>query len=183
MDALELLLTRHSQPKLIAPAPTGEALDNILKAAVKAPDHAGLKPWRFIVCEGEGLSKLGNIFEQAAISSEMSEKDIARACSLPKRAPMVIVAICEYKPHEKVPRVEQIASTACAVQSMQMAAMVQGFQGMWRTGSYATNNKVKEALSLKDEDEILGFLYLGTPQFACPARPEADFSSHVSYWR
>ena len=54
MDALELLLNRRSIAKLSAPAPTGQVLENILRAGLRAPDHANLTPWRFVVAEGRG---------------------------------------------------------------------------------------------------------------------------------
>ena len=89
------------------------------------------------MCEKSGLAKLGDIFEQAAIDADMTEKEIERAPQLPKRAPMVIVAIAKYVEHPKVPWVEQVASASCALHAMQMAAVAQGFNGIWRTGSYA----------------------------------------------
>jgi nitroreductase len=182
MQALELLLNRTSQPRLQAPAPSGEALNNILQAGLCAPDHKLLSPWRFIVCADEGLRKLGSIFEQAAIKKNSSPESIERAPALPMRAPMVIVAICNYTQDESVPRVEQIASTACAVQAMQMAAIAQGFQGIWRTGWYAQNHDVKVAMNCKQEDEILGFLYLGTtPLKAMPRKPR-DTAKFVETW-
>ncbi len=183
MDALELLLNRRSQPRLKAPAPQGDALENIMKAAMRAPDHAALTPWRFIVCEEQGLSKLGSIFEQSAIEKDKSEKEIERAPQLPLRAPMVIVAITQYKEHEKVPRVEQIASASCAVMAMQMAALAQGFNGIWRTGAYAHCDLVKQALDVAADDEIVGFLYLGTPAFDIPYKPAPDSSQYFSFWR
>jgi nitroreductase len=182
MKALELLLNRRSQPRLQAPAPMGDALQNIIQAGLCAPDHKCLSPWRFIVCTDEGLRKLGSIFEQAAILKGAGPDSIERAPALPMRAPMVIVAICNYTKNEKVPRVEQIASTACAVQGMQMAALAQGFQGIWRTGWYAQNNVVKKAMQCKEEDEILGFLYLGsTPLKAMPRKPR-DTTDFVEAW-
>ena len=44
MDALHLLLNRHSCGRLAEPAPSGEVLDNILKAGLRAPDHGTLTP-------------------------------------------------------------------------------------------------------------------------------------------
>ena len=82
MDALTLLLNRSSQPRLTAPAPSGDALENIMQAALRAPDHACLTPWRFIVCEGKGLDKLGSLYEQSAIDNDKSEKEIERAVQL-----------------------------------------------------------------------------------------------------
>jgi len=104
MDALTLLLTRHSQPRLTQPAPSGMTLENIKQAALRAPDHAGLKPWEFIVCTDEGLSKLGEIFKDSALKSGKGQESIDRALQLPHRAPMVIVAIAKYVEHEKVPQ-------------------------------------------------------------------------------
>ena len=92
MDALELLLERTSSPRLQAPAPDNESLNNIVKAAIRVPDHAGLMPFRFIVCTGEGLNRLGLLFQEVAIKSGMSGSDIQRAIALPLRAPMVVIA-------------------------------------------------------------------------------------------
>lgn len=48
MDALELLLNRRSASRLTAPAPTGDALNNIIHAGMRAPDHGAMQPWRFL---------------------------------------------------------------------------------------------------------------------------------------
>ena len=129
MDALHLLLNRSSQPRLSAPAPSDQVLENIMQAALRAPDHACLTPWQFIVCQGKGLDKLGALYEQSAIENGKSQQEIDRAVKLPHRAPMVVVAVAKYVEHEKVPRVEQIASASCGVMAMQMAAVAQGFNG------------------------------------------------------
>lgn len=183
MDALKLLLNRHSQPKLSEPAPSQDEMNQIFQAGGRAPDHAGLKPWEFIVCQNQGLEKLGAIFKESSVINNLPEKDIARAPLLPLRAPMVVVAIMRYQQHDKVPRVEQIASVACAVVSMQMTAVALGYQGMWRTGSYAYCINVRNALGLREKDEIVGFLYLGTAENEKLSMPPCDIESHVSYWR
>ena len=182
MDALSLLLNRSSQPRLQDPAPQNQELENIMQAALRAPDHAALTPWKFIVCSGEGLNKLGTIFENAAVAAGMSEKDITRAPQLPLRAPMVIVAISQYQEHPKVPWVEQVASASCAVHAMQMAAVAQGFGGVWRTGSYAQSDSVKKALNLKEQDEIVGFLYLGTPVTQPLPKAEKSTADYFEHW-
>ena len=182
MQALDLLLNRCSQPRLQEPAPDGKILENIKQAALRAPDHACLTPWKFIVCQNQGLVRLGQIFEQAAIAGNKSEKDITRAIQLPLRAPMVIVAIATYTEHEKVPWVEQVASASCAVHAMQMAAVAQGYSGVWRTGSYAQDKSVKQAFALSEQDEIVGFLYLGTSATTSMSKPKKDSSEFFENW-
>ncbi|WP_299081334.1 NAD(P)H nitroreductase [uncultured Paraglaciecola sp.] len=182
MQALDLLLNRSSQPRLQAPVPQGQALENIKQAALRAPDHACLTPWQFVVCQNQGLIRLGQVFEQAAIAAKKSDKDIARAPQLPMRAPMVIVTIAKYSEHEKVPWVEQIASASCAVHSMQMAALAQGFAGVWRTGSYAQDKNVKQAFRLSEQDEIVGFLYLGSSPISPLSKPKKASGDFFEHW-
>ena len=182
MQALDLLINRSSQPRLTAPAPEGMVLENIMQAALRAPDHRCLTPWEFVVCKGNGLHRLGKIFEQSSINSGAEQSVIERASQLPLRAPMVIVAICRYKEDAKVPWIEQIASTACAVHSMQMAALAQGFQGVWRTGSYAQDKIVKVAFDCFDHDEILGFLYVGSSKLKTMPKPARESDKYFTTW-
>jgi nitroreductase len=67
MDAITLLTARRSSHALQAPAPDGEALETILRAALRVPDFEGLRPYEFILASGEGLDRLGALFERAAI--------------------------------------------------------------------------------------------------------------------
>jgi len=182
MQAIDLLLNRSSQPRLQAPAPEGQALENIKQAALRAPDHACLTPWKFVVCQKEGLKRLGDVFEQAAISADKSDKDIERAPKLPLRAPMVIVAIAKFTENDKVPWVEQVASASCALHAMQMAAVAQGFAGVWRTGSFAQSSTVKQAFDLSEQDEIVGFLYLGSSPIKPLPKSKRDSASFFEDW-
>lgn len=183
MEALDLLLTRSSFSRLSAPAPQGQALQNIITAGLRAPDHAHLSPFEFIVCEGKGLDKLTEIFVNVAKKYNFGADKVSKAEKMAYRAPMIIVSIMRYKEHEKVPREEQISTTGCATQNMQMAAQAQGFNGIWRTGSFATNPDVRAAFGLEEQDELVGFLYLGTPDAEVPVKRDRPADKYVQYWR
>ncbi|HDZ9481147.1 TPA: NAD(P)H nitroreductase [Vibrio cholerae] len=181
MEALDLLLNRRSIAKLDAPAPQNEALDNILRAGLRAPDHGALTPWRFVVAQGEGLAKLAAILEQAEIANGSDEAVISKAKNAPFRAPMVITVIAKVTHSEKIPAFEQHLSAGCAVQAMQMAAVAQGFQGIWRSGSWMFHPVVRRAFNVQGEDQIVGFLYLGTPGTTTAKVPERELSKYVEY--
>ncbi|MGL4829648.1 MAG: NAD(P)H nitroreductase [Vibrio sp.] len=181
MEALDLLLSRRSIAKLDAPAPQGEALENILRAGLRAPDHGALTPWRFVVAHGEGLAKLASILEQTEIANGSDEAVINKAKNAPFRAPMVITVIAKVTHSEKIPAFEQHLSAGCAVQAMQMAAVAQGFQGIWRSGSWMFHPVVRSAFNVQGEDQIVGFLYLGTPGTTATKVPERDLSKFVEY--
>lgn len=164
MDALELLLNRRSASRLSEPAPAGETLENIVRAGMRAPDHGGLQPWRFTVIEGEGRERFSKVLETAAIAEQMDEKGVEKARTAPFRAPMIIAVVARCDDEHKVPVWEQVVSAGCAVMAMQMAAVAQGFNGIWRTGPWTESAAVREALRCREQDEVVGFLYLGTPQ-------------------
>ncbi|OOE99206.1 NAD(P)H nitroreductase [Salinivibrio sp. IB643] len=181
MDALDLLLKRRSVPRLAAPAPSGEALENIIQAGLRAPDHGALTPWQFVICEGDGLTRLSTILAEAAQANGADETAVKNAKNAPFRAPMVVAVIARTRVHDKVPTIEQHISAGCATHAMQMAAVAQGYQGFWRTGAFAYHAAVREALSVEGDDHIVGFLYLGTPDCAVANAPKRDTSQFVSY--
>lgn len=178
MKALDLLLNRHSCARLAAPAPEGAELETIWNAGLRAPDHGGLSPWRFIHVSGEGLSKLAGIFEQAALAEE---GDAEKAKSMPFRAPLITIVIASPKTHSKVPEIEQVLSAGCAVHAMQMAAYAQGYNGIWRTGPMAYSSIVNHELGLAEHESIVGFLYLGSPQTKVAKPRELPFKDYVTW--
>lgn len=164
MDALELLLNRRSASRLTEPAPAGEALDLLLRAGMRAPDHGALQPWRFIIIEGDGRTRLSKLLSQSAINAGMDPKGIENAKQAPFRAPLIITVVAYCDSQSNIPRWEQLISACCAVHAMQMAALAQGFNGIWRTGIWTAHPDVRAEFGCREQDDIVGFLYLGTPK-------------------
>ena len=89
MDAIEALHKRVSVPRLGGEAPDAIMRDKIFRAALRAPDHAQLRPWRFIQIEGEVRDLLGELFARAKQVAEpnVSARDLVKARAKPLRAP------------------------------------------------------------------------------------------------
>lgn len=182
MDAIELLTSRYSCGKLASPGPTPSQIDQLLDVGLRAPDHGGLKPWQFIVATGAGLNRLGELFAEAVTANGGDEAKIEKARNMPLRAPCVITVIAKYSEHAKVPWVEQVQSAGCALFSMQQTALAMGYGGIWRTGDLARDELVRQQLSLEAEDELVGFLYLGTEQVEHNCRKPLERGNNVEYW-
>lgn len=163
MDARTLLLERNSHGKLEGPAPSAEQLDTLYRAALRAPDHKGLMPWRFVEISGEGRKRLGELSARAEKSRkpDISEEKLDSIQAKAERAPMIIAVIARIQDNKKVPRVEQVASAACAAHAMLYAAQLEGLGAMWRTGDFAHSPIVREGFGLTPVDELVGFIYLG----------------------
>ena len=181
MDALDNILNRVSARNLIQPHPDKNELEIVYKAALRAPDHAWLRPSRFIEVSGEGISMLSSIFEEYSqtiddISPEVAEK----YKNAPYRAPMIIILINSYKEHPKVPAIEQKLSTAAAAQNIMLALNAMKYSAIWRTGKLAFNRFVSNKLGLDNTEEILGYLYVGTSDGKNKKVPELDIDNFVS---
>ena len=180
----ELLSQRNSAPRLTEPAPDEQTREAMYRAAVRAPDHAWLQPWRFIEIEGAARDALGRVFRTSLLASQPDADEAActKAANAPLRAPLLVTVVCRVQEHPKVPREEQLISTGCAAHAMLLAAEAGGFAGIWRTGSYALDPIVTEALGLSDDEEIVGFLYFGSRDGAPKKLPEREIDKYVSRW-
>lgn len=184
MDALDLLLTRESALKLDAPAPNETDLDTMFQSAVRAPDHGRLRPWRFVVIEGDKRARLGEVMADSMRrrDPEVSEDMLVRERAKPMRAPMIVVAAAHVQKGHRIMECEQIASAAAAAQNIMLAAHALGYGAMWKTGDPAYDPGVKTALGLDAEDEIMGFLYLGTNTGTSSPAPRPAARDQVTVW-
>jgi nitroreductase len=183
-EVIEQLTNRNSAPRLTSPAPDKTSLEMMFQSALRAPDHAWLQPWRFLVIEGEAREKLGQVFQSALLAKD-PDADVAareKALAAPLRAPMLVVVICCYGEHPKVPREEQLLSAGCAAHAMLLAAEAQGYAGIWRTGSYASDPLVYRELGLAETESIVGFLYFGSREGRAKPLPERRVEEFVQQW-
>ena len=164
MKEIDNILTRNSPLQLCEPYPSDEQMDIIYKAALRAPDHAWLRPSRFLQVTGDGLDKLSKIFYQYAKENmgDISEDKLIKYKKAPFRAPMIIILITNVTNHPSVPEHEQMFSTAAAAQNILLALHAFKFGGIWRTGKFAMNKDIEKSLGLASNQKILGFLLLFT---------------------
>ena len=184
MDPIATLHSRVSVPLLAGPEPNEKQLQDIYSAALRAADHAMLRPWRFLVIRKQGREKLADLFVKVAQIDDprVSDEKLARVRAKPLRAPLLIVAIASLQEHAKVPHIEQLLSTGAAVQNMLNAAHMSGLGGMWRTGSMAYHETVKEGLGLSGNERIVGFLYLGQVSGKVKSLPGLAVDDYFREW-
>jgi len=159
--ALALLLNRRSCRKLRAPGPDDDELAAMLRAAHRAPDFGGLRPYRFLAARGEGLRRLGEAMRRAAVASGKSEKVVARAPTMPLRAPLVLVVVASPVGSETVPEFDQLLCAGSCVLMLQLAARALGYGAIWRSGWPMFDPQLRAELNLAAHERIVGFLYVG----------------------
>lgn len=182
MDALKNILNRVSARKLSEPHPSTEEMEIVYKAALRAPDHAWLRTSSFIEVKDKGLKKLSTIFFNFGKTiPDLSDDVLNKYKNAPFRAPMIIILVNTYKEHPKVPAIEQKLSTAAASQNIMLALNAMNYSCIWRTGKMAFNEMISRELGLIENQEILGYLYIGTETGEKKKIPNLDIDDFVSY--
>jgi nitroreductase len=184
MNTLEMLKKRVSVGRLQAPAPDEDLCHSYIQVAMRAADHGNLMPWRFLFVRDEALVKLGKVFLEAAkyAKPEMTDEEQQRFLSLPLRAPLIIIVIAKTQEHPKIPLHEQLYSAAAAAQNILNAVYATGYGAVWRTGEMASNSQVAAQLGLVAGEQIIGFLYIGTPVQPLGEAKLKSVSDFFSYW-
>ena len=143
-----------------------------------------LRPYRFLTVEGEARNQLGEILAEAVQGQGgvVTQAALDKARAMPLRAPLVVVVIARLQDHFKVPKSEQLITAGCAAHAIELAAYAQGIGAVWRTGELSYNAHVAKGLGLTDGEEVVAFLYLGTPQNELRDAPKVSSAEFVKAW-
>lgn len=184
-STLALLKTRRSgRPRdLVAPGPTSAELEEILGAAMRAPDHGKLHPWRFVHVARDQRDAFAALLDRAyridnpapgRLELEANER-------FARQAPELIVALSSPTPDHKIPVWEQQLSCGAACMNLLTAAHAMGYAAGWVTGWAAYSSTVLAAFGYSDE-RIAGFIFLGTPEVELEERMRPERGEVVSQW-
>jgi nitroreductase len=183
-QCLDLLLSRRSgsAKAMTGPGPSPDQLRQILSCGMRVPDHGKLTPWRFIVFEGDGRAKMGELLARVVAETEPDASPERQALERNRflRAPVVIGAISRVREAIPIPEWEQMMSAGAACMSMVIAAHAMGFVANWITEWCAYHPLVRERLGLKPGERIAGFVYIGQPAAPLEDRPRPDLDSLIT---
>lgn len=183
MDVFEAIYKRHSQGKVKQNPVPRALIEKLLSAAVQAPNHYKVRPWRFVILTGDGRNQLGEIMAASLLDRipELSPEALDKTRALPLRAPVLIAVGVDKPTEEKVREVENIAAVAAACQNLLLAAEAEGLAVKWRTGEWARDVKIKEFLGFSADQHVIAFLYIGYPEFITEYEPRPSFEDR-SVW-
>lgn len=183
-EAIRLMRLRRSTPvELIGePGPTAEELGAMLEIAARAPDHRRVVPYRFIVFEGEGRAKAGDIlaevFEKADPFAGEGRIEAERGRFL--RAPVVVAVVSCVDRNHRTPEWEQILTAGAVCQNLLIAASAHGYAAQWITEWCAYDRDALARFGLSEEERVAGFVYIGSAKEDPRERQRPDVGSLIS---
>lgn len=183
-ESLARLQQRRSIPArwLGEPGPSREEIETLLTVAARVPDHGKLVPWRFVLIEGEGRLRLGEVLAEAfqADNPGAEAEKVAAERERFAHAPLVVAVVSRVKPHVKIPDWEQILSAGAVCMNLLNAATALGYGAVWLTGWAAFDRRVLDALGLSPEERIAGFVHIGTAAEKPTDRARPDLAEIVT---
>ncbi|MEU8523624.1 nitroreductase family protein [Streptomyces sp. NPDC048577] len=160
---------RRSTIRLAEPAPGPDELLDLLTAAATAPDHGQLRPWRMIAISGDARARLAQAAAEAAPTAAVAQRITAKHL----RAPLLLALVFQPRDHPTIPRWEQLAATSAMATTLLLLLDARGWGGVWFGGPYPDAPQVRKHLGIGDGEQLLGYLYVGTPIPSEVTRPRA----------
>lgn len=183
---LESLLGRHSQGirHLVDPGPDADALALMAEAALRAPDHAGLVPFRFKAVAGPAREPLADLFEQVAREAGKDEDSVRIERQRAGKAPVTVAVIARVDlGHPLVPAHEQWAAVGGAITNFLNAAHALGYAGKMLSGAKARAPLLVAAFCEPGET-LVGWIALGTAARPVAARDsKLGVAEVLTMWR
>jgi len=184
---IDTLLSRRSVKLVGAPGPTDEQIESALAAVVRAPDHAKLRVWQFVLIKQPDILAVGEkaIEILAELGRPMPEDKQASTRAWLADVPLLVgLAHKIHHDHPKVPEVEQTLSMGAGVMNFQNAMHAMGFTSYWSTGLATFTEEMPEYLGFDTlEDQFVGFLAVGTPKNAVTPAERPDPWSIARHWQ
>lgn len=185
-SAIAPLLERRSvSPKrLRKPGPSAEQIDLILQAALRAPDHGGLHPWRVVEFREGQRAALADRFEEEKRRRDplASSTDLRRAREHATRPPVLLAFVVVPRARSKVPAREQWLAAGAALGNLLNAAHQLGFGAIMLSGERCFDPVLGAELGIKPDEFLAGFVSLGSVAEAPPARSHALPGQVWSAW-
>ncbi len=183
MTATEFLATRRSRPHrtLGMPAPDRAALEPLLQAGLRVPDHGKLEPWRLIVLERVAMVRLSRAVAACDAARGRSADDVAKQIAQWAGAPLAVAVVGTPRGSEAIPRIEQDLSAGAVCLSLLNAALAAGWGANWLSGWACHDPGFAAGLGVAAPDWIAGLIHIGTAGAVPPERPRPDLARAVTW--
>ncbi len=185
-QAFAFLSSRRSHPAKFfvagGPVPDRAALEPILQAALRVPDHGKLEPWRVLVVRGAAMRRLGDLAAARAAALGGDAEMAGKGRAIYDTSGLAVVVISSPKESGKVPEVEQRASASALCMNLVNAAEASGWGACWLTGWPAHDAAwASQAFGCTGAELVAGIVHIGTVGSEAADRPRPDLARVVTW--
>jgi nitroreductase len=184
MKATDAIRQRRSIRKFTDGAITRAQIEQLLDAAVLAPNHRMTQPWRFYVLGPQARRAYGAALgarkarkvEDPEAARQVRDKVAAEHESLPA---MIVVAMTQDE--DAAIREEDYAAVMMAVQNLSLAAAELGLGTHIKSGAVMDDPAARAAAQVGEGERIVAVINVGVPAEVPPSKDRAPASSHTKW--
>ena len=183
-DALELLALRYSVgPKFLAPpAPTPAEWQRAAELALRAPDHDGLRPFRFVIVAAAQRPALAELFARDALRRGHAPADVAQARARADNGPGLAALVARVRDDlADVPAHEQWVCVGAALMNFLNALHLMGFGAKALSGTSVAAPEIRSAFCSPGET-LLTWIVAGRPVRAAHPRHDSASTPVIGPW-
>ena len=145
-----------------------ELIAELAECANWAPSHGLTEPLRLHVFYGENREEfaknLQNTYKAETPEAEFKPEKFEKMGNNVMFSHSIMAIVMKRGNNPKIPVIEEVQAVACAIQNMHLAASALGLGLYWSSPPVSYGEGFKKFLELGEEDQCLGFLFVGWPK-------------------
>lgn len=183
-DASDMLALRYSVgPKFLAPpAPTFDQWQHAAALALRAPDHGGLRPFRFVIVRDDQRPALSELFVKDALRRGHPADEVDKARARAFNGPGLVALLGRVRAGvAEVPVHEQWLCIGAALMNLLNALHLMGFGAKTLSGASVSDPDIRSAFCAEGET-LVAWVVAGRPTRAAHPKRVDTGSRLIEHW-
>jgi nitroreductase len=180
MNISDAIRARRSIKEFTSRPVSRDQIEQLLEAAVQAPNHRMTEPWRFYVLGTDARRAYGAALgarkakkvEDPAAAADVIRKVEEKHAGLP-----AMLAVSVVLAEDAEIRDEDVAATYMAIQNLMLVAPALGLGTHLKTGAVMSDPRARAAVGVADGERIIATLEVGEPAATVSAKPRKPASA------
>jgi nitroreductase len=159
-------------------------IEELISAAVTAPNHRMTQPWTFYVLGPKARQGYGEVLgrrKAAKVADPDAAREVAAKVAAEHRDLPAMIAVAVKLSDDPEIREEDYASAFMAIENLALAAHAVGLGTHLKSGAVMADPAARAAVGVGDAERIVATIYLGEPAASAPARPRKAVSEVTSW--
>lgn len=184
MDIHDAIRTRRSVRHFTDRPIQREEIEQLLDAAIQAPNHRMTQPWRFYVLGPEARRAFGAVLgrrKAKKVEDPIAAQAVVDKVSDTNAALPALIAVTTTLADDPEVREEDYAATMMAVQNLLLTASALGFATHLKSGAVMADPAARAALGVPEGERIVVLVEIGEPSESPTPKPRRTVAE-VTKW-
>ena len=159
-------------------------IEELIAAAVTAPNHRMTQPWKFYVLGPKARQAYGEALgrrKAAKVADPDAAREVAAKVAAEHRDLPAMIAVAVQLSDDPEIREEDYAAGFMAIENLVLAAHAMGLGTHLKSGAVMADPTARAAVGVGDGERIIATIHIGEPAASAPERPRKA-AAEVTSW-